>query len=183
MGSPGRWWLAVTAPDRWEPDEQLVAAVMSSPKASRRMTELADPDRCWLVAGLTLAGMTAQDIADRTGCSLRLIRAIRAEPMTQVCVYAHQQVGALSDSLRGEQIDHAATRLELARARDEADRLRMQVDQLLDALTTDGRIETFPRCGHPKVRYNVYAHRGKKYCRECRRNWQAQHRAARRAAG
>ncbi|WP_237569284.1 NAD(P)H-dependent flavin oxidoreductase [Mycolicibacterium lacusdiani] len=48
------------------------------------MTQLPIEDRAWLVSGLTLRVLTAKDIAERLGCSLRLVRAIRAEPITHV---------------------------------------------------------------------------------------------------
>lgn len=166
----------MTGPQRWEPDAQMVAAVLSMPKASRKMTELSDADRSWLVAGLTLAGVTAQDIADRLSCSLRLVRAIRAEDMTQVCVVAQRETRELGDELRSERCDHAVTRRSLAESEQENARLRMQLDQLVDALQV-GELVKF-RCGHPRVKYNVYSHGGKDYCRSCRREYQANRRKA-----
>lgn len=154
----------------------MVAAVLSSPKAFRKMTEMCDQDRAWLVAGLTAAGMTAQDIAARTGCSLRLIRAIRAEDMTQAFVVAQRETRAIDDELRLERIEHVATRHESDQHRTEAARLRMQLDQLIDAHMA-GTLTLF-RCGHPHVKYNVYQHGGKQYCRACRRDRQAERRKA-----
>ncbi|OMC08541.1 hypothetical protein [Mycolicibacterium fortuitum] len=164
----------MTAPQRWEPDAQMVAAVLSMPKASRKMTELSDADRSWLVAGLTLAGVTAQDIADRLSCSLRLVRAIRAEDMTQMAYIAQDETRKLGDDLRVERCEHSVTRRTLAEAEAENSRLRMQLDQLVDAIQA-GSVDSF-RCGHPRVKYNVYSHGGKQYCRECRRQYQAQRR-------
>ncbi|WP_237162362.1 hypothetical protein [Mycolicibacterium fortuitum] len=164
----------MTAPQRWEPDAQMVAAVLSMPKASRKMTELSDADRSWLVAGLTLAGVTAQDIADRLSCSLRLVRAIRAEDMTQMAVVAQTETRALGDELRAERCDHSVTRRQLAAAEAENARLRAQLDQLVDAHQA-GTLDLF-RCGHPRVKYNEYRHGGKSYCRECRRDYQANRR-------
>lgn len=155
------------AQPRWEPDNQMVAAVLSSPKAWRGMTQLCDWDRAWLVAGLTLAGMTAKDIAERLGCSLRLVRSIRAEDRTQACVAAQEDNHLLTDDLRTERCEHGLTRRELTEALAANERLQMQFDQLIDAHLT-GRIETF-RCGHPMVPYNTYEHGGKRYCREHRR--------------
>ncbi|MHC9292043.1 hypothetical protein ACRCUN_06220 [Mycobacterium sp. LTG2003] len=167
----------MTAPQRWEPDDQMVAAVLSMPKASRKMTELSDPDRAWLVAGLTLAGMTAEDIAERTSCSRRLVMSIRAEDMTQVCKVAQKQTGEIGDELRAERCQHAVTRRELSDARAETERLRAQLDQLVDAHMA-GTLTLF-RCGHPRVRYNIYEHGGKSYCRQCRTDRQAVRRANR----
>jgi hypothetical protein len=154
---------------RWVPDELLVASVLGSPRAWRGATELSAADRSWLVAGLTLGGLTASDIASRLSCSLRLVRSIRAESLTQVCVWVQRRVGVLEGVLRGERVAHAGTRLEVVRAQGEVVRLRGQVEDLLSALVTGG--VDCCRKGHPLVGYNVYVHGGKRYCRECRRVW------------
>lgn len=166
-------------PERWEPDVNLVAAVLANPKASRRMTELSRPDRCWLVAGLTLAGVTAQDIADRTNCSLRLVRAIRAEPMTQVCMYVHNQTGALEADFRSERSAHLVTRQEVSAARREVEKLRAQLSQAVKKLASG---EPMTKCyrGHPLVEGNVYRHGNRDYCRECNRENTAAYRKRRR---
>jgi len=155
----------------------MVAAVLSMPKASRKMTELSGPDRSWLVAGLTLAGVTADEIAERTGCSRRLVMAIRAEDMTQVCKIAQQQTGELEAELSAERSEHSVTRRDLVEKVAEAERLRMQLDQVLGKLMV-GTLTAFPRCGHPRVKYNTYSHGGAERCRECRRKWQADRRAS-----
>ncbi|OMB79274.1 hypothetical protein A5743_14315 [Mycolicibacterium conceptionense] len=146
----------------------MVAAVLSMPKASRKMTELSDADRSWLVAGLTLAGVTAQDIADRLSCSLRLVRAIRAEDMTQMAVVAQDETRRLGDELRSERCDHSVTRRELAESRREADRLRRQLDQVVTKMANE---EPVAKCyrGHALVGDNVYRHSGRDYCRQCNR--------------
>lgn len=165
LDSGGR---GLTAPQRWEPDDQMVAAALSSPKSFRKMTDLSAADRAWLVAGLTVAGVTAQDIADRTGCSLRLIRAIRAEEITQMAVLLHTETRALGDELRVEHIEHVATQHQLMESRSEADRLRGQVDHLVKALAKFEPVRVCPK-KHPMVGYNVYRHGGREYCRECNR--------------
>ncbi|CPW14197.1 hypothetical protein PP604_07955 [Mycobacteroides abscessus] len=177
LDSGGR---GLTTPERWEPDTQMVAAVLSSPKSFRKMTEMCDQDRAWLVAGLTAAGMTAQDIAARTGCSLRLIRAIRAEDMTQAFVVAQREAREVSDELRLERIELTATRHEADQSRAEAARLRTQIDQLIDAHLA-GTLTLF-RCGHAQVKYNVYEHGGRKFCRECARLRKQEHRKSKRLA-
>lgn len=173
----------LTTPERWEPDNQMVAAVLSSPKAFRKMTELSVADRAWLVAGLTIAGVTAQDIADRTGCSLRLIRAIRAEEITQMAVLAQTETRTLGDELRVEHLEHVATRRRLADAQAEAARLRSQLDQLVAALQRGEQIEVFRTCGHPRLDWNMYRHKGREYCRECNRHRASEYRARRKVAG
>lgn len=154
----------------------MVAAVLSMPKASRAMTELSDPDRAWLVAGLTLAGMTAEEIAERTKCSRRLVMSIRAEDMTQVCKVAQQQTGEIGEELSTERCQHSLTRRELSESRAEAERLRVQLDQIIDAYMA-GTLDVFRKCGHPRVRYNTYEHGGRQWCRECARDRKAKRRA------
>ena len=100
----------MTQPARWNPDTQMVAAVLSMPKASRALTEMSDLDRSWLVAGLTLAGMTAEEIADRTRCSRRLVMTIRADDMTQAFKVAQVEAHDLGNELRAERCQHAVTR-------------------------------------------------------------------------
>jgi hypothetical protein len=160
---------------RWVPDELLVASVLGSPRSWRGATELSSADRAWLVAGLSLGGLTAADIASRLSCSLRLVRSIRAEDVTQVCVWAQRQARVLGDGVRVERVAHAGTRLELVRARAEVVRLKAQVEDLLSALVAGG--VDCCRKGHPLVGYNVYKSGGKTYCRECRREWDALHRS------
>ena len=160
---------------RWAPDVQMVAAVLAVPRMAGSLTGMETPDRCWLVAGLSLAGLTAREIAHRCRCSERLVKAIRAEPMTALCVLMQSETGRLETELRVERIDHAATQLELARANRDVSRLRVQVGQMLDALTTDGSVRTCSK-GHPLVPYNCYERAGKSYCRQCRRDWDARHR-------
>lgn len=167
MTGPSRWEF------RWEPDAQIVAAVLSMPKASWGMTDMADVDRCWLVAGLGLAGMTAERIDEQLRCSLRLVRTIRAEPATLIAEWAQVTIDAKEDDLRQERGQHDVTRRQLTESRSEAARLRMQLDQILDAHMT-GELKLFA-CGHPRVRFNIYTcrvkdrgkYRTRDFCREC----------------
>lgn len=178
----------MTSPERWEPDPLMVDAVLSMPKASRKMTELSGPDRCWLVAGLTNAGMTADEIAERTSCSRRLVMAIRAEDMTQVCRIAQQQVGELDAELSAERSGHSVTRRDLREKIAEAGRLRVQLDQIVDAHLA-GTLTLF-QCGHPKVDWNVYqyvdrsgpAPRDREMCRECANGRASRYRSRRKTA-
>ena len=161
-------------PDHWEPDEQLVPAVLSRTTAAR-MSELGAPDRCWVVAGLTLAGLTAEDIADRLSCSLRLVRSLRAEPMTAVCSRMQTESSHFADELRLARSEQRHSALLLAAAELEVTRLRAQVGRMIRA--------DHPRCsrGHDMSNpYNRYEHQGRTFCRECHRERQATYRAARR---
>lgn len=176
---------------RWVPDEQLVASVLGSPRAWRGATELSGPDRAWLVAGLTAAGLTAADIAGRLSCSVRLVKSIRADDLAAVSVWAQREVGKLADVARVERVAHEATRQELGRVRAEAARLRSQVDELVAKLAQGSSIEVFGGCGHPKAKWNLYLHRGidrkgreslREFCRECNRDRAAKYRARRKSA-
>lgn len=160
----------MTGPQRWEPewqpDLQMIPAVRASPRAWTGMLKLGETDRAWLVAGLSVAGMTAERIAERLDCSVRLVKAIRAWPLTEMAAAAWTMSAVLDGELHAERAEHAHTRQKLAEASRSLERLRMQMDQLLAAHLT-GRIESF-RCGCPKVPYNTYRHGGKAYCRKCR---------------
>lgn len=134
------------------------------------MADLATPDRAWLVAGLTLAGLTAKDIASRMSCSLRLVRTIRAEDMTHVCLLAQQREASLTGDLRKMELEYRLARIDLDQQGRDLRRLQKQLDQVI-AAHLNGTLALFPRCRHPKVGYNVYRHGGREYCRQCRREW------------
>ncbi|AQT82502.1 hypothetical protein B1R94_02275 [Mycolicibacterium litorale] len=156
----------------------MVTEVLNSPKSFLHMTKLPHPDRAYLVAGLTVRGMVAEEIADRTHCSLRLIRTIRSWEMTAVCKWVHHQTTVLERDLSTERAAHAHTRRALADSSRDNERLRNQLAQILDKLQA-GTLKAFPRCGHPRVGYNVYRRNGQERCRECRRTWDAKKRKPR----
>jgi hypothetical protein len=162
--------------ERWEPDDQLVPAALAGGKA---MADLALPDRCWAVAGLTRAGITAPDIADRLGCSLRLVRSVRAEPMTQLCLRYMEETSAFTDELRLARSEQTRLAGELATTTREHVRIKGQLANLLDAHML-GAVGTCKR-GHPFTDYNTYVcpQSGKRSCRTCRRETQADLRASR----
>jgi DNA-binding CsgD family transcriptional regulator len=160
--------MTAGVPERWRPDLHMVDAVLSMPKASRRLTELDMPDRCWLVAGLTVRGLTAKQIAERCGCSERLAKAVRAEAAYQVAIVAHEELQAITHQLHAESSEHSHTRRELQVCRSEHDRVRMQFDQLISSHLT-GRVPVFPKCQHPQLKHNVRERGGKRFCRECDR--------------
>lgn len=168
---------------RWTPDEQLVPAVLAGSSA-RRMADLCDADRSWAVAGMSAAGCTAEEIAYRLGCSLRLVRTIRAAPMTRVCTYALTETRNFTDELRLRDSALAGLRAQLSAAADESAALRVQRDNLIEAAAA--RSTVCGRCGTALCGYNLYENGGKRYCRACgrRRAQEARDRraAARRAA-
>lgn len=130
------------------------------------MTDLSGPDRSWLVAGLTLAGMTAQSIADRLSCSLRLVRTIRSEEMTEVCYRSQKLEAEMSDEVRRSELALRLSRRELDRAQQVTQQVKLQLDQIIDAHMA-GTLKLFPKCGHPKLDYNVYEFDGRLFCRMC----------------
>lgn len=104
----------------WLPDDGLVekARMMGQPIAT-----MTNEDRIWVVVSLSALGWTAQDIADRLSCSLRLIRNIKAEPAAQLATYAL--------GLRGQVIAIAGTcRLEVSSLRSVLDAQAVQLGQL-----------------------------------------------------
>lgn len=164
---------------RWHPDEQLVAALLAG--TSRTMADLDLPDRCWAVAGLTLAGLTADEIKDRMGCSLRSVRAVRAEPMTQVCLMAQTEAEHFTEELRLARAELARSATAERAAVAENARLRDQLDRMIAAASGEP-----PRCsrGHLFDKGNTYRHprTGARQCRRCHAERQQEYRDARRAA-
>ena len=159
--------------ERWVPDDQLVPAVLSRVRPYT-MASLTPPDRCWVVAGLTLAGLTAEDIAERLSCSLRLVRALRAEDMTQVALHFQRESSAFADELRLARSELRAASLAHTASDLEVQRLRKQ----LVRITTPPNGPTCGR-GHARTPYNTYVHEpsGRTWCRECHRERQAAYRA------
>lgn len=164
------------AEPRWEPDDQLVPAVLATARPRTRMTALPHPDRCWVVAGLTLHGLTAEDIATRMSCSLRLVRSLRADDLTQVCLHVQQEAQHFRDELRLTRSEHRAALLSLDAANQEVKRLRSQLARILH--TSNDRCAK----GHAMTPYNTYEHpaTGRRWCRTCHRERQAAYRANRR---
>lgn len=119
--------------DRWQPDDALIFTVRTR---QLPIADLNGPDRAWLVAALTVQGWTVAAIADRLKCSLRLIQQIKAEPMTQVALYAlalERELRAQRSLLRLATCQAAA---ELTQRDTTITRLTRQRDTLLDKLRT-----------------------------------------------
>lgn len=125
-------------------------------------------DRAWIVAGLELSGEAAERTAERMGCSLRLIRSLRAEDITQMAKLLKTETAQLEGDLRAEQSEHALTRRELAEMGRAYERVQMQLDQIVDKLAIGEPIATCYR-NHPLIGDNVYRHANRDYCRECNR--------------
>lgn len=151
-------------------------SVLSTPKASKRMSDLPGPDRCWLVAGLTLYGLTAKDIADRLSCSIRLVKTIRAEDMYWVCFLKQQEAKTFTDEVRLVRSELTVTTQTLSEMAAECERLRGQLGNVIAARSLPDRVCSG---GHEMNRYNTYvqASSGKRFCRQCHRDRQAGYRA------
>lgn len=169
---------------RWRPDEQLVAAVLAG--SATKMADLAGPDRSWVVAGLTLSHIKAEDIADRLNCSRRLVFAILADPMTAVCLYALRETAAFADELRLARSGAASLRAQMQAVTGELERYRAQLNNLLDSRaptrTLQAVVRTCGVCDTEMSGYNLYVHEssGKMFCRACARRRQADRRARQR---
>ena len=179
------------AAPRWQPDLQLVPAMLVVPRWPKRLTEYEEPDRCWIVAGLTLADWSAEEIVHRIGGSIRLIRDIRSKPMTSLCTLMHEEMEKLTKELRLSEIDRAATEHELAQTTREAERLRLQRDQVIEKRKAGKPVDVFP-CGHSKSSWNLYRQTGtrsngrkftRECCRECANTRASQYRARHKTAG
>jgi len=131
------------------------------------MSALCDADRAWVVAGMGAVGCTAEEIASRLGCSLRLVRTIRAWPMTQVCTYALIETRNFADEIRLRDSALAGLRGRVEGMAAENAALRAQRDNLIAAAAAHAKV--CGRCGEPLCGYNLYVCRGKKYCRACGR--------------
>lgn len=142
--------------------------------STRKMSQLDSPDRCWAVAGLTLAGLTAEDIADRMDCSLRLVRSIRAEDMTQVCSYSQVESKAFDGEMRLLRAGRRSDAVHIEALEAELERTRAKLDNLIDARVVGSKI--CGRCHTPMTGYNLYVWKGREYCRECHRTNQKIHR-------
>lgn len=143
------------------------------------MSDLRDADRSWVVAGLTLAGLTAEDIADRLSCSLRLVRSVRAADMTQLCLILQRESRNFAQELRLAQSELAQSLRDLATMTDERDRVKGQLDRVIDARLVGAPVNVCNQ-SHLMTDWNVYVdQRGRRWCRECHALRQRDYRLAR----
>jgi hypothetical protein len=162
----------------WEPDDQLIAAVRCG-SGSKKMSNLIDADRSWVVAGLTLSGFTAKDIADRLGCSLRLVRSVRAADMTQVCLIYQREIQAFTNQMALADSEARALRRDLSDMTADRDRIRAQFDRILDARLVGQPVDACGQ-GHLMTNWNTYWNAGRRWCRECHVQRNRDYRLARR---
>lgn len=154
--------------DSWHPDEHLVDALLAGSKTV--MADLGETDRSWAVAGLKAAGLSGSEIAEVLQCSVRLVRAVQAKPLTRAFAYAQTETRTWVDENR--LMRHA---IDVAhRDRDalasELRRTREKLGRMIDAHVVG--TPTCGRCGTPWDAGNTYWNTGKRYCRECNRRKQ-----------
>lgn len=115
----------------WEPDPHLIPAATDGRLHATKMSE---PDRAYVVAVLTRRGESADRIADRLHCSARLVKRIRAEPLTQQirrAEHAEEQLkAAVSRAESCTELRHREQQL----ADDATTRIRTQLDELVEQL-------------------------------------------------
>lgn len=153
----------------WQPDPHLIPAVLAA--GNRAIASIkSKQDRCWLVAGLKVEGLTAEDMRDRLKCSLRLIRSLLAEDMTTVCLLYHAESMAFREELRLSRHELTVRTRELSDTVAEAIRVREQRDRMIDMAMTGDPIRVCRRAGHVMDKYNTYTDpgTGKTSCRQCR---------------
>lgn len=172
--------------DRWYPDDQLVPAILAG--GPHTAATMGDADRAWAVAGLRLAGLSITDIADRLECSKRTVLAISADPLCILAGLYQRSHEASRDELRMTASEVRRLDAALREARRDRDRYKAQLDRMVDRMltaapTTPGHSDAavFPRCRHPRTRYNTYIApvTGKASCRKCRAAAQRRYRARR----
>lgn len=96
----------------WNPDPMVTESVIDG---RRDYYNLGVEDRRWVVADLTHRGYSAARIGEWLGCSMRQVKRLRAELVTQVMM-------ALVDQVREAEAAHrsaAALRSEVRRLREE----------------------------------------------------------------
>lgn len=162
--------------ERWTPDELLVPALLAGSPTT--MDDLNVYDRAWVVAVLKLEGLTAEQMKERLDCSLRLVRTVAADAGAVMARLYLVERETFADTLRLYQADVRRLEAERIQATSSAQRYKAQLDRLLDRLQTTGEVPTFPKCGHPRTRYNTYKapKTGKENCRMCHALAQADYR-------
>lgn len=160
-------------PERWQPDEGVVPAYLAG--GGKPMRDLLLADRCWVVASLTHAGCTADYIRQRMDCSLRLVRTVRAEPMTAVCLMYLTEAAVFADELRLSRQDRRSIEENTVAMEAKLSRVTAERDRLIAKM----RPVVFAKCQHPRDRYNTWTSpsTGKQSCRTCHRDREKERRA------
>lgn len=145
----------------WEPDEQVVDAVLDG---RATLDTLADEDRCVVVATLSERGESVEQIADRLRCCTRVVKRLRAAPLTRTLVRAMRaeqaQAAAESRARRTAGVDSTLAAEQARRIR----QLDAQVDTLVES-TRRLRAELAVERSKPQVT-NVWCYRRRPTVRE-----------------
>lgn len=123
----------------WEPDTVVVDAVI---EGRRTLPNLGTEDRAVVVAELSCRGESVEMIANRLDCSTRVVKRVRAWPLTRTLIRAREAEG---------EVEHWQARA-LRQTGGEAERLRMQVQVLSQALEVSRKQFVVPRRGGRRVR-------------------------------
>lgn len=110
----------------WEPDTAVVDAVV---EGRRTLPKLDTEDRAVVVAELSCRGESVEMIANRLECSTRVVKRVRAWPLTRTLIRAREAEG---------EVEEWQARA-LHRPGGEAERLRLQVRVLSEALEVSRR--------------------------------------------
>lgn len=120
----------------WQPDETMVTAAQAGQLSIKTMVI---EDRVWVVAGLTARGVTAEDSAKLLKCSLRLVKQVRAHPMTSMALYAQRVAVDVECTDTRSKTEQRAHEFELENLRMTAARYKRQRDELIDQLARQAR--------------------------------------------
>lgn len=115
----------------WEPDEMLVDAALCGRLAAEGLDE---PDRCYVVAGLTARKVSAPQIAELLRCSERTVHHIRAKELTVTLLRMlglQQQMEKLARALESAHATHRRRSAELCR---EVDRLKARQAEAVEQM-------------------------------------------------
>ncbi|MEV5391957.1 hypothetical protein [Nocardia farcinica] len=117
------------APDQhWDPDPLLAAAALAG---GIRLLDLTRNDQCWLVAHLSAAGLSGEEIASRCHCGVRKVRYLRADPLTAMITrWLIAQSRADAETARANAIDRLC-RTNLDTYAQTTTRLRAQLDNAI----------------------------------------------------
>ena len=155
----------------------LVPALLAGSPTT--MDDLDGCDRVWAVVVMTDdEEMTAEAIAERLSCSLRLVRTILADPATVLMRLYRAEAETFERELDMTSGEVARLNAALSATTSERDRITLQRDRLLDTHMSERNGETFS-CGCPMTRYNTYVSpsTGKRGCRAHRNEAVRRHRA------
>lgn len=160
---------------RWSPDDQLIPAILAG-SCTATMAGLTPADKAWVVLNLTDDGYTAEFIAERMACSVRLVRTILSNDLGLVMRRYMETAEHFDREHRMASCEVARLARALAEAERDRDRYQGERNRLIDRLVSPvGPV--FP-CGCPRTKYNTYTapKTGKQGCRHHRTLAQARYR-------